>query len=434
MLKEDLLHFIWKHRFLPLKELKTVTGQPLEVIDPGLHNIDAGPDFLNAKVKIGSTVWVGNVEIHINAGDWYLHRHHKNPVYDSVVLHVVLEGEQEVKNSRGESIPQLIIQIPDYLQERYKYLIKVNKELIPCRSSFPHLSRLEILSWMERLLVERLEERYNRIQGYFKDSEYNWNTVFFITLARAFGFGKNSYAFEWWGKNLPYAQLIKHSSNLFEIEAIFFGTAGLLQKESMPEHFWNKSIDGAQYYDALLQEYVYLKHKYGLKEMDFTIWKYLRTRPYNFPHVRIAQLAALYRLFSYKVGDLLEGKIDFVPELKSLKFTRYWSSHYCFSSPVESQLFKLTDRSLQLLEMNCIIPLIYALGKYKGEEDHMQLAIDKLNKLKPESNQIIRIWMESGIEVKTAADSQALLQLQRQYCDRKDCLRCRFGMEYLRCK
>lgn len=433
MLNEDLLHFIWKHRFLPLTEQKTLTNLPLEVLDPGLHNTDAGPDFLNAKIRIGSTIWVGNVEMHIQAEDWYAHGHDENPVYDTVILHVSLQSHCDVKNSRGELIPQFLISIPPYLKERFEYL-KVSKELIPCRSVFSIIPPISRNNWMERLLIERLEERYQRIYRYFIDSHYNWNTVFFITLSRAFGFGKNSDAFERWAKNLPYSYLRKHSSNIFELEALFFGTAGLLKKQSMPEHFWGKTVEGMQYFDALLQEYTYLSHKYELREMNYTMWKYLRTRPYNFPHVRIAQMAALYQLFCYKTTDILEGKIDFKGELKNLKFTSYWSKHYCFNSPEESMLFKLTERSLQLLELNCIIPLIYAMGKYKGEENHMQMAVDKINCLLPENNQIIRTWIESGIEVKSAADSQALLQLQKRYCDRKDCLRCRFGMEYLRYK
>ena len=433
MLNEDLLHFIWKHRFLPLTEQKTLTNLPLEVLDPGLHNTDAGPDFFNAKVKIGSTIWVGNVEMHIQAEDWYAHEHDKNPVYDTVILHVSLQSHCEVKNSRGELIPQFLISVPPYLKERFEHL-KISKELIPCRSVFSTIPLISKNSWMERLLVERLEERYQRIYRYFIDSHYNWNTVFFITLSRAFGFGKNSDAFERWAKNLPYSYLRRHSSNIFELEALFFGTAGLLKKQSMPEHFWGKTVEGMQYFDALLQEYRYLGHKYELREMNYTMWKYLRTRPYNFPHVRIAQMAALYQLFCYKTMDILEGKLDFKVELKNLKFTSYWSKHYCFNSPEESMLFKLTERSLQLLELNCIIPLIYAMGKYKGEENHMQMAVDRISCLLPENNQIIRTWIESGIEVKSAADSQALLQLQKRYCDRKDCLRCRFGMEYLRYK
>lgn len=433
MLNEDLLHFIWKHRFLPLKELKTLTDSPLEVIDPGLYNSDAGPDFLNAKIKIGHTLWVGNVELHQRTSDWYAHGHDKNPVYDSVILHVALQGEDVIRNTLGEAIPQVLISIPQILQERYRNL-KVSKELIPCRPVFAALPPFAVHGWMERLLVERLEDRCQLLHGYFVASQYSWETTFFISLSRSFGFGKNAEAFERWARNLPFHYLKKHTSSLLELEALFFGTAGLLQKDAMPQHFWQKTVDGMQYFQRLCDEYVYLKHKYELQELSFIQWKYLRTRPYNFPHVRIAQLAALYQQLCYHVTDLLDGKISLASTLKELKFTRYWSDHYCFSSPQDSQVFRLTERSIQLIEMNCLIPLIYARGKHRGDPDHMQEAVDRLSGLKPENNQIIRTWLASGIEVKSAADTQALLQLQKKYCDRKDCLRCRFGLEYLRCR
>lgn len=413
MLNEDLLHFIWKHRFLPLHELKTLTNSPLEVIDPGLYNVDAGPDFINAKIKIGHTIWVGNVELHRRASDWYAHGHDRNPVYNTVILHVALEGEDVILNAQGESVPCLLISIPQLVQERYQHL-KVSKELIPCRSVFGTMSVFAVHAWMERLLVERLEDRSRQLQEYFVQSEYNWEITFFISLARSFGFGKNAEAFERWARNLPFRYLKKHISNLQELEALFFGTAGLLQKDSMPQHFWQKSTYGMQYYQDLCQQYAYLGHKYELKELPFTQWKYLRTRPYNFPHVRIAQLAALYQQLCYQVTDLLEGK-------------------FCLNNVLRALVdFKLTERSIQLIEINCIIPLMYAQGKHRGDSNHMQKAIDRLNALNAENNRIIRTWMASGLEVKTAADTQALLQLQKKYCDRKDCLRCRFGMEYLR--
>lgn len=430
MIKEDLLHFIWKHRFLPLRELRTDSGQPLEIIDPGIYNSDAGPDFLNAKVKIGHTVWVGNIELHIKSEDWYVHGHDKNPAYDTVVLHVSLGGVRQVVNSKGETIPQLFIDIPEYLQERYKNL-KVSKELAPCRSVIPKIKPLVYRSWMERLLIERFEDRSLRIQRYFISSQYNWNAVFFIALSRAFGFGKNSDVFESWALNLPYSHLLKHIANPIELEAIFLGTAGLLKNGGILEHFMYKTPEGVLYFQSLQQEYAYLSHKYGMKETDASQWKYLRTRPYNFPHVRIIQLAAIYMELCYKITDVLEGQVDFESCLRELKFLKKWESRCAIPG---SGIFQLTDRSIQLLVMNCIIPLIYALGKHKGEMDHMQMAVDRICKLKPESNHIVKLWEACGVAVNHAGESQAMIQLQREYCDKKKCLQCCFGMEYLQGK
>lgn len=430
MINEDLLHFIWKHRFLPLRELKTDSGQPLEIIDPGIFNSDAGPDFLNAKVKIDNTIWVGNIELHIKSEDWYVHGHDRNPVYDTVVLHVSLGGASQIINSKGEVIPQVFIDIPEYLQERYMNL-KVSNELAPCRSVIPLIKPLVFRSWMERLLIERFEERSQRIQRYFISSQYSWNAVFFITLSRAFGFGKNSDAFEAWALNLPYSHLLKHVENQIELESIFLGTAGLLKTGGILERFMNKTPEGMRYFQSLQQAYSFLMHKYEMKEMDSTQWKYLRTRPYNFPHVRIIQLASIYREFCYKVTDILEGQFDFESCLRELKFLNTWESRCAVPG---SGIFQLTDRSIQLLIMNCIIPLIYAMGKYKGEMDHMQMAADRICELKPESNHIVKLWETCGVAINHAGDSQAVIQLQREYCDKKKCLQCCFGMEYLRKK
>ena len=406
--------------------LQTTTGEPVEVIDAGLPNTNAGPDFFNAKLKIGGTLWVGNIEVHTLASDWMRHGHDKDAAYDNVILHVAETVDCEVFRANGVPVPQLQLPCPDPVRQRYDELS--HAEIYPpCYSILSSLPKLTVHSWLSALQVERFEQKARVIATRLERCNNHWEDVFFITLARNFGFGLNGDAFEAWASRLPFRAIDKHRDNLFQVEAFFFGQAGLLDEE-LPD------ADG--YYLKLQKEFRYLQHKFELPvPMAATQWRFLRLRPGNFPHVRLAQLANLYYKEQSLFSRIMEADtLEAVRKLLTVATSPYWEEHFNFrkvSSSCEKQVGK---NAQNLIIINTVIPFLYAYGLHKADELLCERATGFLESLKAEDNHIIRHWSGAGLPVSTAADSQALLQLQKEYCDKKDCLRCRFGFEYLRQK
>ncbi len=428
---EELLHYTWKHRLLPLGELTTTDGRRVEVIDPGLHNRNAGPDFFNAKVRVGETLWVGNVEIHTRATDWYQHGHDRDPRYDNVVLHVCETIDGDVTNSKGEYIPQMQLSVPTTVREHYEELLKTD-QYPPCYRIIPELSRLTVHAWMAALQTERLEQKTEAIRQRAERLNGSWEDAYFVTLARNYGFGINGDAFEQWAYHVPLNVVGHHRDDLFQIEAIFMGQAGLLDLSTVPPHYHQDALNDG-YFARLRNEYQYLAHKFSLTPMDASQWRFLRLRPQNFPHIRISQLANLYYQQKAGLSALLECKT--IDELKTVlrsQVTPYWETHYTFGSLSSKNEKHLSYGSLNLLIINTAIPMLFAMGRHRQKEELCDRAFDLLEQLKPENNYIIRMWQQCGLEVRSAGDSQALIQLKREYCDKKDCLRCRFGYEYLR--
>ena len=402
---ERLLHYVWKHKILPLRPLTTEDGQTLEVIDPGLHNRDQGPDFFNAKIRLGGTVWAGNVEVHLRSSDWYRHSHDSDPAYNSVVLHVVGEVDGEVRTQDGKALPQVRLDIPESIRQRYEELQKT-EDYPRCHSIIPSISAMKAHQWMDALLVERLKERSEQVAARAERTGGDWERATFVTLSRSFGFGLNGDAFERWAMRIPLSSAGKHRDNLFQVEALFLGMAGLIDEV--------ETLRSRQEAQRLQQEFDFLSHKFGLDEpMQKADWRFLRTRPRNFPSLRILQIAELYHSGRAQMSSLLEAQsMEELQECLAIK--------------------GMTTASRRLLIINTVVPLLFAYGRHTSREDICPRAIRLLETLPAENNYILRQWKECGLEVSTAADSQALIQLKRQYCDRTDCLRCRFGYEYLK--
>ena len=428
---ELLLHYCWKHKMWPLQGLETTDGRVVEVLDPGLHNHNAGPDFFNAKVKIGGTLWVGNVEIHDKSGDWYLHGHDKDAHYNNVVLHVVEMADREVQTQEGNFVPQMVLKVPDNVRENYEELLRTDA-YPPCYRIIPKLTPLLVHSWMAALQTERLEQKTVAIAERAQKAGGSWEDAYFITLARNYGFGINGDAFEEWARHIPLQAVGKHRDDLFQIEAIFLGQAGLLELSTIPDSYQKDALNEG-YFAKLRNEYQYLAHKFSLQPMDVNLWRFFRLRPQNFPHIRISQLANLY--FSRKAGlsDLLECRdvVSFAEMLRT-QVTPYWETHYTFGSESVRNAKHLSPFSINLLLINTCIPMMFAYGRHAMREELCDRAFDFLEQLKAENNHIIRMWKEVGLDVKSAGDSQALIQLKREYCDKRDCLRCRIGYEYLK--
>ncbi len=425
---EQLLHYVWLHRLFPTTALRTDDGRSVEIIDPGLHNHNAGPDFFNAKIKVDGTLWAGNVELHERSSDWYRHGHERNEAYNSVVLHVVTHIDRAVSTQSGRQLPQMAVSVPAEIASNYRELLE-EETYPPCWRVIPRLTPLTIHSWMSALTAERLEEKTRRIDQLLELTGGDWEQTFFITLARNFGFGVNAEAFEQWALRIPPSAVGKHRDNLFQVEAFFFGQAGLLEDNAVePEQ-------RDAHFLALQQEYRFLAHKFSLTPMDAHQWRFLRMRPQNFPHIRLSQLASLYHSQKADFSHMMEtADVDTLRGLLAATVTPYWETHYSFGAEAKSTGKTLRGSSLDLLLINTVAPLLFAYGRKRMDEARCERAFELLEQLKPERNFIIRSWEKAGLSVQNAADSQALIRLRRTYCDRKDCLRCRFGSEYLRKK
>ena len=481
---EKLLHYVWKHRLFPLTPLATTQGQEVEVIDPGLHNSNAGPDFFNAKVRIGGTLWVGNVEVHDKASEWYSHRHDRDAAYDNVVLHVVGDADTDVTTANGGRPPQLVLPVPQTVSDNYAELLSTDS-YPPCYRVIGSLPRLTVHSWMSALQTERLQQKTEAIEQRVKAAEGAWERAFFTTLARNFGFGVNGDAFEAWANALPLDAAAHHRDDPFQIEALFLGQAGLLNVAAVAER---RQIETAadSYFQRLSKEYDYLAHKFRLTPMDGRQWRFLRLRPQNFPYIRIAQLVHLYCSRHCSLSIMADCEtLDDARRMLSTETTPYWHNHYTFGQetadstkgvtecsaqqaegaggrseeetlpssdgkgllvetggrrseeealPSAKSAKRLSKASKDLLIINTVVPMLYAYGRHTASEKLCHRAFAFLEELKAENNTIVRMWQQCGLSVENAGDSQALIQLKRQYCDRKDCLRCRFGYEFLKVK
>ena len=428
---EQLLHYVWKHRIFPLQPLHTTDGARVEVLDPGLHNRNAGPDFFNAKLRIDNIVWVGNVEIHLRSSDWYAHGHDRNGQYDNVVLHVASDIDAEVRTSQGKVVPQLLLQVPPPIEANFRQLLAFDN-YPPCYKLIPQLSSLKIEHWLSVLQTERLERKTDDILRRLALCNGSWEQVCFVTLARNYGFGINGDAFETWAYNLPLQAAAHHRDDLFQLEALFLGQAGLLELEAVPAYHQQEALaDG--YLARLRKEYQFLAHKFHLTPMDRSLWRFLRLRPQNFPHIRLVQLAHLYYHRKANLSQLMAcTTVLELHEALATSATPYWQTHYSFGAVCARNEKHLSPFSLNLIIINTVIPMLFAYGRHQAKDELCQRAFALLSTLRPENNHIVRMWKDCGLQVENAGHSQALLQLKLQYCDRKDCLRCHFGREYVK--
>lgn len=417
---EELLHYIWKFRLFQ-KNLKSSDGQEIEVIDVGLHNTNEGPDFFNAKIRIGNKIWAGNIEIHKTSSDWVKHNHHTDENYNSVILHVVEKINTNIINQAGQNVLQCEITYPPNIEENYQFLLHSNTD-IPCCNYIGTMPSFHLNAWMNNLLIERLERKSNHIEDLLSRFNNSWEEVFYVLLSRNFGFGLNSDSFERLALSLPLRYIQKQGDNLVQIEALLFGQSGMLDK-----------IDsGDDYFTLLKKEYEFLKNKYELTPLDSYVFKNLRSRPTAFPQIRIAQLAALlyntHGLFSKIIscGELGRMRLMF-----HVNASEYWQTHYSFGLKSERKSKYLGDASLDIILINTVIPILFIYGKSINNDVLCERALSFLEQLKPEKNSITKRFSKYHLPLNNAADSQAIIQLQREYCELKKCLFCRIGHQVL---
>ncbi len=349
---EKLLHYAWKHRLFYNVCLHTTNGKKLEIVDVGLYNTNDGPDFFNAKIKIDNTEWVGNVEIHDKASQWKKHGHNTDEYYNNVVLHVCQEIDDEAITQNGRRLLQFKIQVLPEITERYSELLSTLC-YPPCYRLIPNINSFVSRMWLETLQIERLEQKTNNILKRLEQTKGSWEDVFFITLARNFGFGVNGDAFEEWASTLSLQSIAHHRDNLFQLEAFFLGHAGLLNEV--------KENANNDYLMRLKSEYTYLITKFKLSPAKYIKWNILRLRPSNFPHIRLVQLALLYHLRAINFAEVLEiSTFEQLKERFIVPLQGYWLTHYLFGEASKPNEKKLSEGSIRLIIINTIAPMLFS--------------------------------------------------------------------------
>ena len=416
------MQYSWRFGLFDQSNLKTQDGEEIEIITKGVINKNAGPDFLNSKIKIGDTVWAGNVEIHYKSGDWLKHNHEKDNAYDNVIMHVVYENGTIIKRTDGSIIPCLELKnrISTNFINNYEKLIQ-NNSWIPCESHISKVDDFTISNLFNRLLIERLEEKTSVIPHLLKENKSNLEETFYQLLAKNFGFKVNGLPFDLLSKSLPLTVIAKHKNNLKQIEALFLGVAGFLE-----QHHTDK------YFLELKSEFKHLKLKFNLTPLDVSLWKFLRLRPSNFPTIRIAQFAGLIHKSHHLLSLILECQNPkSITKLFETKASNYWDTHYHFNKESAKKIKKLGDTARTNIIINTIAPFLFHYGQIKQLENYKELAVGLLELVPPENNHIIKNFENLGIKTKSGFDSQALIQLKNNYCNKKKCLQCSIGNKIL---
>jgi hypothetical protein len=421
---EAFLHHIWEFQYFDKSDLKTTAGELVTIFHPGYRNTHSGPDFFNGKIKIDEMEWIGNVEIHIDSSGWIEHHHETDAAYDNVILHVVWSENKKIIRNDGTELPTIELKnrVSEQLLIQYRKLVN-NPEKIPCAIHFPNVSMLTKYSMRDKALMRRLETKAKSIHEKLERNGNDWEQTTYELLCRNFGFKVNADPFEQLARSLPYKIILKHADQLHQVEALLFGQAGFLDEPKSDA-----------YMSVLKREYYFLSQKYLLaeKKMNKSQWKFLRLRPANFPTIRIAQLAGLLagqkNIFSRMVDA---GRFADLLKIFTVSTSDYWKKHYQFLKPMENLVPSLGEASISNILINTTVPLLVTYGKSRDEQEWVDRAVDILQHVDGEENTITKTWTALGIRSKSAADSQALIELHNNFCMRRRCLDCSIGFSIL---
>ncbi len=420
-MNESLLQFIWQYSLYKPGELVSAGGEKVNIIFPGKLNRNAGPDFLDAKIKVGKTILAGNIELHVNSSDWLRHGHQNDPAYRNLILHVVYNND--AKNVVANTpLLEIAEHIPQYVIAQYSSLLQT-MQVLPCAGQLQQVKSIIKESWLNRMLAERWEQKTGEWKELLDESANDWRNLLYWRMAANFGFKVNAYPFLMLARSLPLNVLAKHRENLLQVEALLFGQAGMLEtdyKDAYPKQ--------------LQEEYRYLKQKYKLQNIAAHQWKFLRMRPANFPTIRIAQFAALVHRSLHLFSQVIEmHSIKEIQPLLDVSASEYWDSHFTFDELNKTSLHKrLGDASVHNIIINTIAPIQFLYAYKHGLDKQQEKALQLLDTVPAEKNKIISFWEESGWKASNASQSQALLQLYNNYCSSKRCLECSIGLNIIR--
>jgi hypothetical protein len=424
-LTESFLHYLWQFQYFDKKELTTTTGESISVVNAGILNTDAGPDFSQVKIKLDTIAWAGSVEIHIQSSGWYEHKHHEDAAYENVVLHVVWEDNKPVYRMDGTRLPtlQLKDRVDKNLIMSYQKLV-TNGAVVPCQSAFLLIDAVIKHSMIDKAAMVRLESKSKQVLDLLKVNQGDWEETTYQLLASGFGFKINKDPFSQLAKALPYKIIRKHRTKIEQTEALLFGQAGFLVTKSKDE-----------YLSQLYHEFGFLSNKYKLNQTQLhpSQWKFLRLRPANFPSIRLAQFAALLASCENIFSAIIE--FDNYKELESLfqvQASAYWKTHYRFGKTSASVVPALGIDSRDILLINTVIPLLIAYGQSRDEWSYIDRAVQFLQQISAEKNKITRIWQQLGYTSANAFETQGLIELYNNFCQRRACLNCAIGAAILK--
>lgn len=423
-MNESFILFVWRHQYFDKSELRTCQGENLVILSTGYGNTDSGPDFMNARIRIGNIVWYGNVEIHLKSSDWMVHQHHRNEAYDNVILHVVWENDKPIKRTDHSEIPTLELRqrTDSKLLDKYTRLVNTGNPAIQpaCYETLRFTPEVIYLSMLETTLITRLQKKAREILKILAQCNGDWEETTFRILCQNFGFKLNADAFMELGKSIPFKILKKHADNLFQIEAFLFGQAGMLESDYQDK-----------YVHELQKEYSFLSRKYNLAptRLNPFIWKFLRTRPANFPTIRIAQLAKFISSVPYIFSLFSEtDSSEHLMNILNASPSEYWQKHYTFDKLRSGSGAKVGKESINNILINTVVPIIAAVAVERDNEALMDRAIAFLEKIPGENNRITKMWNRIGLRLEHAGDTQAAIELFNSYCSKRLCLHCRIGL------
>jgi hypothetical protein len=424
-LNESFLHYLWQHQYFNREDLRTSEGEIVQIFKQGYYNSNAGPDFSEAKIKIGSIEWAGSVEIHIKSSDYLQHKHQHDRAYDNVILHVVWHDDKPLTRRDGTMMPTLELRsrVSEALVKEYRKLVNSAFQ-IPCSKSFSRIDNLVKVSMVEQAAVQRLQSKAAIVREFYLQNNGDWEETFYQVLAKNFGFKVNADVFLSLAKALPVKTIRKNSDSRLKTEALLFGMAGFLDQPK-----------GDEYYLSLKKEFEFLAHKHGLSESKLlkAQWRFLRLRPANFPTIRQAQLAALLNQSTQMFANVLVNEnAASLRKMFSIEPSLYWKEHYSFGKKSKSVHGGLGDESIENLLINSVAPTLAAYATEKGEEVFFERALNLLQHLKPESNSIISAWNDLGLKTSNAFDSQGLIEQMNSFCKKRNCLNCAVGASLLK--
>jgi hypothetical protein len=422
MIKEDFLYYLWNLKRFDLSDLKTIDGIDIVIEKSGFRNSGSGPDFIEAKIRIGETVWFGSVEIHVFSSDWDKHAHEIDPAYNNVILHVVYEYDKNVKTQSGNVLPVLELKnrISKSDLKNYK-LLRFSKDWIPCEKQISNVRKISKDMALERMIIDRMLRKSSKMKEYLSSTTNDWSESFYVFLSSYFGMNTNAYAFERLAVSLPLNLISKENNSLLKIESLLFGQAGFLNQDCKDE-----------YPKILKDEYNHLKSKYNLVQNPISIWNFGKLRPQNFPAIRIAELAAMLHknlIFFDKIIQI--ESLEEIRKIFRIDTSEYWESHYTFDILSTKKRKNIGANSIDILIINAVLPAIFLYGHETAQFNYKELALKLLENIPREKNSVVDKWKELGFYIQNAYDSQALLELKKNNCDLHKCLDCPIGNDIM---